>query len=349
MKLPNNYGNISKLPGKRRRPWRVRKTTGWIIDAENGAAKQQYQNLGYYATQAEAIQALAEFNADPFGAEKTIAFDEVYSRWSKEKFEERTTPNSKRYESSFVLCAALHKMKFADIRKTHLQTAVDSSGKNYPTLRKLKSLLNQLYRYALENDICQKDYAKFVDVAKHKDNAKEEIHRPFTEEEITTLWKNAALSEYIQIFLMLIYSGVRISEMLGLKKRNVHIDERYFDVTASKTEAGIRKVPIAQKTAPFFRAWMDRGESEYLVHAPDGKRLTYENYRDNHWDSLITELSMTHLPHDTRHTTVSLLARANVNQTLIKRIVGHSGAMTLTERVYTHFEVKQLIDAIDMI
>jgi len=58
---------------------------------------------------------------------------------------------------------------------------------------------------------------------------------------------------------------------------------------------------------------------------------------------------MEHLPHDIRHTTISLLAKANVNQTIIKRIVGHSGAMTLTERVYTHFDVQQLIDAIDMI
>jgi integrase len=292
---------------------------------------------------------LSEFNADPFSIEKTVTFEEVYRRWSKEKFEGEKTSNAKRYESSFGLCVAIHKLKFADIREVHLQGAVDSSGKNYPTLRKLKSLLNQLYRYALENDICQKDYAKFVDVAKHKDNSKEEIHKPFATEEITTLWGNAYKSEYIQIFLMLIYSGVRISEMLDLKKCNVHIDERYFDIVSSKTEAGIRKVPIAAKTLPFFMTWMERGKSEYLVHKPCGGHMRYEYYRDIHWNALMAELGMTHLPHDTRHTTVSLLARANVNQTIIKRIVGHSGAVSLTERVYTHFEIKQLIDAIDLI
>ena len=30
MKLPNGYGNVSKLSGNRRNPWRVRKTVGFI-------------------------------------------------------------------------------------------------------------------------------------------------------------------------------------------------------------------------------------------------------------------------------------------------------------------------------
>ena len=44
-----------------------------------------------------------------------------------------------------------------------------------------------------------------------------------------------------------------------------------------------------------------------------------------------------------------MLAKAGVDQTIIKKIVGHSGAMTLTEKVYTHFDVKELVDAINRI
>ena len=32
MKLPNGYGSVVKLSGKRRKPWMVRKTTGYRID-----------------------------------------------------------------------------------------------------------------------------------------------------------------------------------------------------------------------------------------------------------------------------------------------------------------------------
>lgn len=43
------------------------------------------------------------------------------------------------------------------------------------------------------------------------------------------------------------------------------------------------------------------------------------------------------------------MAEANVAPTIIKKIVGHKGAMTLTEKVYTHLDVKVLIDAVNKI
>lgn len=61
---------------------------------------------------------------------------------------------------------------------------------------------------------------------------------------------------YVQIVLMLIYSGVRVSELLDLKRENVHIDEHYFNVVESKTENGIRIVPIVDKTYSFSGSGM---------------------------------------------------------------------------------------------
>ena len=48
-------------------------------------------------------------------------------------------------------------------------------------------------------------------------------------------------------------------------------------------------------------------------------------------------------------TPTSLLSSAGVNQTIIKRIAGHSGAMNLTEKVYIHFDIQELVDAINLI
>jgi len=41
------------------------------------------------------------------------------------------------------------------------------------------------------------------------------------------------------------------------------------------------------------------------------------------------------------------LSKASVQDTTIKRIVGHSGAMSLTEKVYTHLDMQVLVDAIN--
>ncbi len=64
---------------------------------------------------------------------------------------------------------------------------------------------------------------------------------------------------------------------------------------------------------------------------------------------LMEQLKIDRTPHCCRHTCISMLAEGGVDQTIIKKIVGHSGAMTLTEKVYTHFDVRELVNAINMI
>ncbi|WP_270484241.1 hypothetical protein [Holdemanella biformis] len=55
-------------------------------------------------------------------------------------------------------------------------------------------------------------------------------------------------------------------------------------------------------------------------------------------------LNMKHTLHDTRHACISLLTKADVNPTTIKKIVGHKSAMSLPEKVYTHMDYQTLLD-----
>ena len=148
---------------------------------------------------------------------------------------------------------------------------------------------------------------------------------------------------------MLVYNGCRISEFLDLKKEHINLEQQYFDVIASKTENGIRRVPIADKVLPFYKAWYESSDCEYLLHTPQNQHFDYRNYKDSYWAPLMESLGFDHLPHDTRHTCISMLVEAHVDQTMIKKIVGHSGAMTLTEKVYTHLDVEALVEAINKI
>ena len=338
------------MSGKRRRPYVVKKTVGWHYDEVKDKMIQDQMTIGYAATRAEGLQMLAEYNNNPFDLKASrVTFQEVYERWSKEKFPTISHSNVKGYEASYKVCTALYSKVFRDMKLVDLQTVVDTCGKNYPTLKKLKSLFSQLYDYAMKNDICSKDYAEFVDIARFRDkNPDKRDRNKFTKTEIGRLW---TLSEdpHYQIVLMLIYNGCRISEFLDLKKENVHLDEQYFDVIASKTENGLRKVPIADKLLPFYRSWYEGSKCEYLLHTPDQKHFDYRNYYDSYFTPLMEQLGFDHKPHDTRHTCISKLTEAHVDQTMIKKIVGHSGAMTLTERVYTHLDIETLVEAINRI
>ena len=85
MKLPNKYGSVYKLSGKRRNPWAARKTVGWKQIPEKKKSYPVYKFIGYYATRAEALQALASYNEDPYDLHlDTITFEEVYEKSVKE-------------------------------------------------------------------------------------------------------------------------------------------------------------------------------------------------------------------------------------------------------------------------
>lgn len=328
----------------------VRKTIGWEYDPAKDKQVQKYAIIGYAATKAEAIQMLADYNLNPFDVKASkITFQEVYEKWSKAKFPTISKSNVHGYEASYKVCGTLYNRIFKEIRLADLQLVVDTCGKNFPTLKKLKGLFSQLYEYAMKNDICNKDYSEYVDILQYKEkNPDKRDHNKFTKEEVDRLWELSDQPFY-QIILMLVYNGCRISEFLDLKKEHINLEQQYFDVIASKTENGIRRVPIADKVLPFYKAWYESSDCEYLLHTPQNQHFDYRNYKDSYWAPLMESLGFDHLPHDTRHTCISMLVEAHVDQTMIKKIVGHSGAMTLTEKVYTHLDVEALVEAINKI
>ena len=55
-----------------------------------------------------------------------------------------------------------------------------------------------------------------------------------------------------------------------------------------------------------------------------------------------------HRPHDTRHTCISLLTEAGVDERIIKKIVGHKG-QGVTQIVYTHVDLPYKLEAINLI
>ena len=355
MKLPNGFGNVSKLPGKRRKPWRARKTVGWDMDMSAMTVKQKFLTVGYYETRQEAIQALAEYNANPFAIQTTITFAEVYERWSERKFEEISRSNINGYQASFKLCSNIYDVKFADIKLSHLQGVVDSSGRNYPTLKKLKILFNQLFDYAVMNEIIGRDkhIAEYVDIGKPQ---KSDKHFRFTKEEIDTMWLWSKKNEYIQVILMLIYSGVRPGELFAVKKEFVNLEEKSFYIEKGKNDNAIRKVPIHEKVYPYFEYWMQKNDSEYLITQLNGREFRFNTnhgqYTESYWKPLLLDMGILqykndkgetkeHTPDDTRHTFTTMWKEKKLDESMRRKIQGHSGK-GIGEMVYTHYEFEKL-------
>lgn len=343
MRFPNGYGSVYKLHGNRRRPWAVRITVG------RDHATLKYKYLGYYETKEKALIALADYNSSPYDLDlNKVTFAEIFDLWSKEHYPQISKSNALGYDAAYKSCKPLHNLKFVNIKRIQMQHLIDSCGKNYPSLVKIKVLFSALFKYAIQNDVVDKDYSKYVSVSQYADRNPNAVERkPFILEEIDMLW-NHQDDKVVSTVLMLIYSGVRISELLDLKKENVNLSEKWFDVVASKTKSGIRRVPIADKVLPLFQTWNDSNDSEYLLSGPAGQKIPYMTYHHHMWAGMLERLHMDHRPHDARHTCISLLTAANVSDKVIKKIVGHK-AQSITENVYTHFDFQVLLDAINRI
>ena len=234
-------------PATEERPYAARITTGWHINDITGKRIQHYQILGYAPTRSEALQILARYNNYPIDGE-TLKFDfpgNLSSGGPRKNFPPSPTPTSKATGPLLPPVKAL-RYSLSQSAVNDLQSVIDHCGKNYPTLKKIRVLFNQLYAYAMKHEIVAKDYSSYVNISKYKDrNPNKNIRSCFSDSEIAMLWKHQN-DPYCQTVLMLIYNGVRVSELLDLKKENVHLSEQYFDVVDSKTENGIRKVPIAR-------------------------------------------------------------------------------------------------------
>ena len=355
MKLPNGFGNVSKLSGKRRNPWRARKTVGWAFDKETKTQKQKFITIGYFETRQKALQALCEYNDNPYNIDsKSITFSEVYDRWSQKKFSEISASNMAGYRAAYNICGSLYNKKMSEIKLVHLQEVVDCSEKNYQTLKKLKILFNQMFDYAVVNEIIPKDrhIVEYLDIGKAE---KSTLHYRFTNAEIDTLWAWSDSNEYVQLILMLIYSGVRPGELFNLKASNVDLEAKYFTIEKGKTVNAARKVPIHNRVLPFFENWMRKG-TEYLITNRRGSKFNFDknhtSYTDVYWRPVLADLGIlnytnekgeitSHLPDDTRHTFTTMWKEKKLDEAMRRKIQGHSGK-GIGEIVYTHFELELL-------
>ena len=112
----------------------------------------------------------------------------MYDEWSAKKHPTISQSGVNGYTAAYKTCEKLYDRVFKDLKLADLQKVIDECDKNYPTLKKIKVLFNQLYDFAIKNDICNKDYAEFVDIAQYKDKNPNKYDRDkFTKDAISIL------------------------------------------------------------------------------------------------------------------------------------------------------------------
>lgn len=332
----NGFGSIHKLGGKRRKPWAVRITTGW----KDGKQIRKY--LGYYKSEAEALIALAEYHKNGYDVDLSkLTLGEVYERWIK-----RLEPNVSKnvlisHNMAYTRFERMVNVPIVNLKADHLQDWMDGiDDLSAGSKKRIKSTMIQIWKYAMKNDIVDNNYAEYIEIKEKV----EKTGKVFTNKEIKALWDDVD-NPIAQWILILMYTGMRIGELLAMTYDTIYLDKQYM-VGGSKSEAGIdRVIPIHDAILPLVEKQL--GKAKYLMRDEKGRKLSYakalEQFKiymnDNKWE---------HLPHDTRKTAVSLMHSSGIPIETVRIIVGHSGK-GVTERVYLRKTPFELVEEINKI
>lgn len=299
MKLPSGLGGVVKNGGNRRRPYQARITIGYD---DNG--KQLYDTIGWFEKREDAITALIDNKRNPKDFSKlAITFKDLYEKWNAIHFPTIGDSAVNGYKTAYNYCKELYEIPFIEITFGMLQDVIDNSGKDYSIKYLIRSLFNMMYRFAKRKELVKEKLSKDLDIGK-----KVTKHRkiPFTDEEIQTLFDNVDKIENADTVLILIFSCMRINEMLK-KIDNINFDERYM-INGSKTESGKdRVIPISLKILDFIKKRYNT-ETKYLIEI-DGKPVSYRQYINEIWNPIMEQLNMNHTPHECRHTRKFIISK----------------------------------------
>ena len=342
MRKPNGYGTVvclDKTGKKRRKPWAVRITVAW----NNG--KQQTKYLGYYETQKKAELALANFHMTGMSHDATsITFDELFRLWEEKNTGKLTEKNMAGYKAVYNLTPQLHSKKVKDIKSKLLQDAMDGVNRKYASKSKLKSLWNQMYEMALVDDLAFKNYSTTIELK----CVQEESGIDYKRNEIKELWKMYHENEsntLVEDILILIYTGMRINEALGvIPSQDIHFEDGYLDCHGTKNKAADRPIPIHEDIKPLLQKRLNQ---PYLFLNTKGHKMQYRTF-SYAYDKLMDKMGWEHIIHDTRKTFVTILHENNISIEDIASMAGHT-QKGITAKVYLKVNIDNLINKISTV
>uniref|UniRef100_UPI0025F37CE5 tyrosine-type recombinase/integrase n=1 Tax=Thomasclavelia sp. TaxID=3025757 RepID=UPI0025F37CE5 len=205
--------------------------------------------------------------------------------------------------------------KISQITLSDLQYIFDHDKSGHGTKVHMKVLCSKIFEYAVIHQYISRDdnYTEYIKCGQAKESSK---HYAFSMEEIKLLMNDN--SDIAKIVLIYIFTGLRANELLNIPRKNIYIDSQCpYLITGSKTEAGKnRYIPIHPFIQPYVKSLLLK----------KGKRVidvSYTNFKDKKFYSLMNDLNLNHTIHDTRDTFATLCQINNVDIFARKRVLGH--------------------------
>ncbi|SID09756.1 prophage integrase [Mycobacteroides abscessus subsp. abscessus] len=182
-----------------------------------------------------------------------------------------------------------------------------------------------------------------------------ERHRYLTTTEVATL--AAACGDQGDVVIILAYTGLRWSELVGLRVGDIDLDAKRLHVhraapeIAGRIHVGLTKTRAARRTVPLPQVVIDilkpriagRDRDAPAVASPKGAMLRSNNWRKHtNWSKALIATKLAPLTiHELRHTYASLARKSGADLRYVQKTMGHS-TPTVTANVYSDLYADEL-------
>ena len=222
------------------------------------------------------------------------------------------------------------------------------------TLKNLRGIIMGIVRFGYEDYQCELLRGTLYIPKGHSKKEKEIL----TQEDVKRLFEPSELF-YHSLFTLLLVTGMRPSEALGLRLDDVQGDRAYIRrgvnakniITEGKTANARRMIPLGKTASNIIRQTIQRNEelnlhTQWIFCSPDGSMGNQSTMR-NHWMMLKKERGLNGTVYSLRHTFISMMKNVMPEQ-MIKDLVGHSVSMTTFE-TYGHLIESDKVKAAEII
>lgn len=173
---------------------------------------------------------------------------------------------------------------------------------------------------------------------------------------------------------MVLYTGLRLSEALSLKWKDVDVENKYLHIhgnvvfvrnrdkkantaykvleqKSTKTASGMRDVPLCEKALTAIlrhKELYSPKENDYVFTSRNGKLVTPRNFAkalNGIYQRANIEASGAHI---LRHTFASMLFEKGIDIKIISKVLGHS-RVEITYNIYVHLIKSQEAAAVGLL
>lgn len=261
----------------------------------------------------------------------------------------------------------IDKIKVSDAKEWLIKMQ-QIDGRGYSSIHTIRGVVRPAFQMAVDDDLLVKNPFEFQlnTVVVNDSVTREAITRQQERDFLEFVKNDKHFCKYYDGIYILFKTGLRISEFVGLTKKNLDFEnnriivdhqlqrtrDMKYIIEDTKTESGERMVPMTPEVKEAFQRILANRKNpkvEPMVDGYSGFLFLDKNGRPMvalHWEKYFLHIREKYnkiyrvqmpkvTPHVCRHTFCSNMAKSGMNPKTLQYIMGHSD-ISVTLNTYTH-------------